>query len=150
MFRSMTTRIGTALVAVSALAGCVTNVYGPISERSQFGYADTRNADGSYTVRVVAASPVQAHEYWDRRAAELCGSTTFRKNIFRAEIPVVTTSGYAVNAYNPAYGSSYQQDVYGALIMEGYLHCEAAAAEPTAAPAETVVDPPPAAAPTQP
>jgi hypothetical protein len=122
-----------ALVAASALAGCITAEYGPIGARgSQFGYSDMRNADGSYTIRVVAMHAAQAHEYWDRRAGEICGSTTFRKNIFRADIPVITTSGYAVNAYNPAYGGSYTQDVYGALVMEGYLHCEAEAEAATA------------------
>jgi hypothetical protein len=137
-----TARAIAVLAGLCTLAACITNEYAPIGTKgSPYGYTDLRNADGSYMIRVVALHATQAHEYWDRRAAELCGNTSYRKNIYRAEIPVVTTSGYASNPYNPAYGGSYTQDVYGALIMEGYLHCEAEAAqaepasEPAAAPA---------------
>jgi hypothetical protein len=109
-----------------ALAGCATPVvYGPIGT-SAFGYRDRQNPDGSHTILVVAPSATVAHQFWDQRAAELCGGAEYRKNIFRAEIPVVTTTGYAPNAYNPAYGASYTQQVYGALQLEGYLHCAAA------------------------
>jgi hypothetical protein len=133
--------------AVLAAAGCATPiVYGPIGQNG-YGYSDRQNPDGSYTVLVVASSPQQAHEFWDRRAAELCGGVEVHKNIFRAEIPVVTTTGYASNPYNPAYGGSYSQDVYGALQMEGYLRCGAVAADPAAgddepAPEEAVVTTP--------
>jgi hypothetical protein len=126
-------RVGAIVVSACALVGCITAEYGQIGTKgSPYGYSDLRNADGSYTIRVVAMHAAQAHEFWDRRAAEICGSASFRKNIFRAEIPVVTQSGY-VSGPN-GYGGSYTQDVYGNLIMEGYLHCEgeaqAAAAEP--------------------
>lgn len=125
--------IGAALLGGWALLGCVTPIaYGPMSAESRgFGYSDMRNADGSYTVRVVAGSGAQAHEFWDRRAAELCGGANFRKNIFRAHIPVVTYTGYASGPYG--YGGSYTQDAYGAPILEGYLHCEGDAETPTAA-----------------
>lgn len=129
-----------AALAAATLTGCITAEYGPLGEKSPYGYSDMRNTDGSYTIRVVSLNAQQAHEFWDRRAAEICGSTNFRKNIFRAEIPVITTTGYASNPYNPGYGGSYTQDAYGALVMEGYLHCEgetAVAAEdsPTTEPA---------------
>jgi hypothetical protein len=143
-----------AAVCGLALLGCATPIaYGPIGETSQFGYSDMRNdVDSSYTVRVVAASAQQAHEFWDRRAAELCGGPNFRKNIFRAEIPVVSYTGYAPGPNG--YGGSYSEDRYGPLILEGYLHCEgeaqAPASEGAAAPAPTPADaglPPPGSGP---
>jgi hypothetical protein len=108
------------------LAGCVTPPsYGPIGHvENQYGYRDSQNADGSHTILVVASSAPMAHEFWDRRAAEICGGTTFDKNIFRAQRPVVTTTGYASNGMGG--GGTYQQDMYGDFIMEGYLRCEAA------------------------
>lgn len=153
MWLGRTKRIGALAAGGSVLLGCVTPTYGPIgAENSGFGYSDMRNADGSHTIRVVAMSSVQAHEFWDRRANELCGGPNYRKNIFRAEIPVVSYTGYATgpNGYG---GGSYTQDQYGALVMEGYLHCEAPAATAEAeapapaAEAEATADPPTADAP---
>jgi hypothetical protein len=136
----MSARIGAVVVAAAVLAGCaMTPEYGPIGQAGPWGYSDLQNPDGSYTVRVVALTSTMAHEYWDRRAAELCGGTNFQKNIFRAEIPVVTQTGYVTGPNG--YGGSYTQDAYGSLIMEGYLHC-GANAESTAAPAEGTVAPP--------
>ena len=104
------------------LSACATPVvYGPMAANG-FGYRDMQNADGSYTIRTVTLTSAQAHEFWDRRAAELCGGPNFTKNIFRAEIPVVTTTGYAAGPNG--YGASYTQDAYGALIMEGYARCQ--------------------------
>lgn len=146
-------RIGVLAVGGLALLGCVTSTYGPIgAENSAFGYSDMRNGDGSHTIRVVAMSAAQAHEFWDRRASELCGAPNYRKNIFRAEIPVVSYTGYATG-HNGYGGGSYTQHQYGALVMEGYLHCEAPAATAVAeapAPAaesEATADPPAAEAP---
>lgn len=119
--------------AALALAGCVTPVvYGPIGAESAFGYSDQRNADGSYTIRVVAQNTAQAHEFWDRRAGELCGGGDFRKVIYRAHIPVVTTTGYAAGPNG--YGASYVQDVYGAPILEGFARCDGAGDTPTVEP----------------
>jgi len=145
MISSADARFGFALLAASVLAGCITAEYGPISANGGYGYSDARNADGSYTIRVVAMHAAQAHEFWDRRAAELCSGATYRKNIFRADIPIVTQTGYASNPYNPAYGGSYTQDAYGPLIMEGYAHCEAPAAQAASEPAPASSE----AAPTQ-
>ena len=140
---------GASALAVVALGlvGCVTPpTYGPIGHvQNQYGYRDNPNADGSHRILVVAASSPMAHEFWDRRAAEICGGTTFEKNIFRAQRPVVTTTGYASNAFNPAYGASYQQDAYGDFIMEGYLRCtdaQSPAADADAAPTEQLVTAP--------
>jgi hypothetical protein len=85
-----------------------------------------------------------AHEFWDRRAAEICGSTTFDKNIFRAQRPIVQVSGYVSNGYGG--GGSYTQDAYGDFIMEGYLRCEGEmspeAASTNTAPAEELAPAP--------
>jgi hypothetical protein len=146
MSSSALARFGAALFAASALAGCITAEYGPIGANGGFGYSDAHNADGSYTIRVVAMHAAQAHEFWDRRATDLCAGASYRKNIFRADIPVVSQTGYAANPYNPGYGGSYTQDVYGPLILEGYAHCE----PPTAQPAnETAATPTPEAPPAQ-
>jgi hypothetical protein len=148
MSLSATARALAVLAGLCTVAACVTAQYGPIGTKgSPFGYSDMRNTDGSYTIRVVAMQATQAHEYWDRRAAELCGNANYRKNIFRAEIPVVTTTGYAANPYNPGYGGSYTQDAYGALIMEGYLHCDAEAAAPAQPASEAAATPAEEAAP---
>ncbi len=113
-----------AVLTSLALTACATPiVYGALAAGSGFGYRDTPNTDGSHTILVVAPSSAMAHEFWGRRAQELCNGPNFTKNLFRAEIPVVTASGYAVNAYNPAYGGSYTVDVYGAFHLEGYLRC---------------------------
>lgn len=136
-------------VGVSVLAGCMTPVeYGPIGgENGGFGYSDTRNADGSYTIRVVLPYAAQSHEFWDRRATELCGGPNYRKIIYRAHIPVVTTTGYAAGPNG--YGSSYTQDVYGAPVLEGYARCNEAPTE-AAAGAVTEAAPAEAAAPAEP
>lgn len=114
-------------LVISALLGCATPVtYGPIGGKRQFGYTDTRNPDGSYTIRVIAPTGELAHQFWDQRAAELCSGGTYRKNIFRAEVPIMRQYGYAPSAYGGAYaGGSYAQDVRGAPILEGYLNCDA-------------------------
>lgn len=116
-----------AALALVGLVGCVTPpAYGPISvETGQFGYRDSRNANGTHTILTVAPSAAMAHEFWDRRARELCGGGEFRKNIFRAHIPVVTQSGYVTGANG--YGGSYTQDVYGSFYLEGYARCVAPA-----------------------
>ncbi len=120
-----------ALAVVLASAGCITPVtYGPLGVNNRaFGYRDNPNPDGSHTIFVAADSATSAHTFWDQRAREICGSTAYEKNIFRAQRPVVTTTGYAANPYGG--GSSYQQDVYGSFLLEGYLRCEASAGSTT-------------------
>lgn len=136
-------RASALAVVAFVLAGCVTPPsYGPIGHvDNQYGYRDRPNADGSHTILVVAGSAPQAHEFWDRRAAEICGSSTFEKNIFRAQRPIVQVQGYAANPYGG--GASYTQDAYGDFIMEGYLRCaETPAAEaPVQAPASEGTEP---------
>jgi|SRR6185295_1834350 len=126
------TLIGRTIVL--AIAGLVLTAclgplkYGPMAENNGLGYRDRQNPDGSYTVLVIANDSATAHQFWDRRAQELCGSANFHQNIFRAEVPVVRRSGYATNAYNPSYGGAYTEDVHGSFYLEGYLRCEGGAA----------------------
>lgn len=126
-------RASVLAVAALALAGCVTPpAYGPIGHvANQYGYRDRANDDGSHTILVVGASAPMAQEYWDRRAVEICGGGAYEKNIFRAQRPVITTTGYASNGMGG--GGTYQQDMYGDFIMEGYLRCTDPPVTPVAA-----------------
>ena len=107
-----------------ALAACMTPPrYGPLGvDHARYGYRDHANGDGGYTIFVQAPTEPMAREFWDQRAAELCGGTNFHRNIFRAERPIVQQSGYASNGYGG--GGSYTVDAYGAVHLEGYLRCE--------------------------
>lgn len=126
---------GALVLGGVVLAACATPIqYGALSEGHGYGYRETQNADGSYTVLAVAPGDAMAREFWDRRAQELCGGTDFHKNIFRAEVPVVTTQGYAPSAYPGGVGGSYTSWAHGAFYLEGYLRCGGAsqtAAAPT-------------------
>jgi hypothetical protein len=124
------------LAGALLMCACATPiVYGPIDgSKTGFGYSDQTNADGGYTVRVVASSPAQAHEFLDRRAAELCHSSYFRKNIFSAQMAVEQYSGYASGPNG--YGGSYTSYRYGAPVLQAYVYCDAATSE-TAPPVVT-------------
>ncbi|MFT3726745.1 MAG: hypothetical protein QM759_02845 [Terricaulis sp.] len=146
------------VLCASTLAACATPItYGALSAGNGYGYRDTHNADGSYTILVVAPNDAMAREFWDKRAQELCGGTDFHKNIFRAEVPVVMSQGYAPSAYPGGYGGSYTSWAHGAFNMEGYLHCNAVANDATpaqvsdqaapATPAANATTPPSAATP---
>ncbi len=101
-----------------------------------YGYSERFNAEGDYyTVLVVAPAAELARSFWEQRAVELCHGTMFRKNIFRAERPVYTYSGYVSGANG--YGGSYTESRYGDFALEGYLYCE------SAPPAPAQVDTPP-------
>lgn len=113
-----------AIGACAALSGCASLEYAPMSEQNGFGYRDSINADGSYTIQIVLpehGSAQTAHAYWDRRAGELCGGEAYRKNIFRAERPTVHYDYYGGRP--------------GGFILEGYLHCAADGAAPAVNPA---------------
>lgn len=106
--------------ACVALAGCVAPfTYQEIGPGAPFGYRSTANADGGYTILVVMplyeSELALAQQFWDRRAAEICGNANYRKIIFRAE---------RANYY----------DNYGAhpgnYYLEGYAYCDASASEP--------------------
>lgn len=120
--------------AALVLAGCATPAaYGPLGPDAPYGFSDHPNADGSHTILVVADSAPNAQAFWDQRATEICGSAAFQKNIFRAQRPVETTTGYTTGPYGG--GNSYQEDQYGAFYLEGYLRC-AGGRDATAAPAD--------------
>ncbi|MBI1251158.1 MAG: hypothetical protein GC189_06785 [Alphaproteobacteria bacterium] len=130
--------LGLAACAVTPLA------YGPITpDGSHYGYRDTQNPDGSYTILLVTNNAALAQAFWDRRAAELCNGASVQKNIFRAQRPVYQYTGYATNGYGG--GGSYTESRYGDFFLEGYLRCgdaetaatETADAAPDAAAAET-------------
>lgn len=133
--------IGVSLI----LAGCATPMtYGPIgSVDNPYGYRETPNPDGSITLLVVSNSAPLAHEYWDRRAREICGGADFHKNIFRAEIPVGSYTGYVSGANG--YGGSYTESRYGSFYLEGYLRCGEGPLPAT----PSANSPPPATAPVQ-
>jgi hypothetical protein len=129
------TRMAVLVLTAFSLAGCITPLkYGPMAENHGLGYRDFPNADGSFTILVVAFDSATAQQFWDRRAQELCGDTHFHKNIFRAEVPVVRVSGYAPSAVNPGYGGAYSEDQHGSFYLEGYLRCGGDAASTTVQP----------------
>jgi hypothetical protein len=112
-------RLASAVVlsglALSVLAGCADQAaYQPIGgeTKSSFGYKETRTGDGLYSLLVVVPAqggPTLAYQYWDRRAAELCGNINYKKNIFRAERP---TQMYDYYGGRP-----------GEFVLEGFLDC---------------------------
>ena len=130
------------LIASVALSACATPLtYGPVSEmkpKRYFGYSETRASDGRYTVRVLLpenGTSTMAFEWWERRAAELCGPAKYQKTIYRAERPTVHYDNYGGRP--------------GGYILEGYVNCDtppAPATEPVApsepAPAEVVTPTP--------
>jgi hypothetical protein len=107
----LASRASSLLLIGLALVGCAGTplVYGPIKpEISHYGYRETANADGTFTLLVVAPGREIAREFWEKRASELCRGPNFTRNIFRAEIQMVYAN------YN---------DTYGDAILEGYLRC---------------------------
>lgn len=109
--------------AALLMMGCVTvphtadGLYRPANapENGGYGYAENRNADGSWTIQVrmpaFTGDPMSvASAVWRRRAAALCGGTDFRETIFRAE---------RLNTYD-----SYNHvTVAGDFLYAGYAAC---------------------------
>ncbi len=74
-----------------------------------YGYLETPNPDGGYTLMVTL--PQGDHfAYWDERAAEICGHTNYRKNIFSAQ----------TQYYNTGQGLG----LYLLAPVRGYLYCD--------------------------
>lgn len=105
-------------VGAVALSACVSTDYGPITEERPYGYAETRQADGSYVLRVFHPDGALAMKFWDQRAGELCGSMNFVKNIYVANRQTLLYSNYGGMA--------------GAAVLEGTLTCNAAPAAASA------------------
>jgi hypothetical protein len=108
-----------AAASVSTLAACVAMDYGPMNNERPYGYSETKRPDGSYIVRVVHPDAALALKFWDQRAAELCGSTQYVKNIYSATRPTVHYSYYG--------------GMPGVPSLEGMLTCSTPAAAAAAA-----------------
>lgn len=74
--------------------------------RRYFGYVDTPNGAGGYTIRVVLPEgvddPRSAFAHWERRAMDLCGPAGFTKQLHTARRNMMLLPGY-----NPT-GLSYE------------------------------------------
>ena len=98
-----------------SLTACVSHEYARIdpAKKTYFGYTDSQNADGTHMIRVYLPAtipdPNLARQYWDRRAAEICGHTDYRGNIYAAIRQTFVNPGYGAQAGN--------------YIMEGMLDC---------------------------
>lgn len=113
-------RFTLALAAsLASLAACVSLDYGPRTSERPYGYAETKRPDGTYIVSVVHPDASLAMKFWDQRAAELCGSTNFVKNIYVASRPTVRYQYYG--------------GMPGDANLEGMLTCAATPPAPAAA-----------------
>lgn len=106
---------GSLLVSLS-LAACATgHEYTRIdpATKTYFGYRDTQNPDGTYRIIILLPSnipdPKLPRQYWDRRAAEICGQSDYRSNIYAAMRQTLVYDRYGGMAGN--------------YIMEGTLDC---------------------------
>ncbi len=94
--------------------------YAPINveEKVFYGFTDTLNPDGGYTIRVLlpqwTEDPQTAFEFWERRATELCGEAGYRKHLHTARRQMIHSPGYT--------------PVAGDYVLEGYVYCNAPAA----------------------
>lgn len=110
-----------------SLTACVSHDYARIDPAAKiyFGYSDSQNPNGTHMIRVYLPAtipdPKLARQYWDRRAAEICGHSNYRGNIYAAMRQTFV---------NPGYGAQL-----GNYIMEGTLDCAAKAAEAAPPPA---------------
>lgn len=106
---------GLLALAGLTLSGCISApTYGPMvgEHRVGWGYSETANVDGGYTIRVALPAildPQLAFAWWDRRAEELCGGVPARKNIHTAIRPT---------EYYDRYGARP-----GDYQLEGYAWC---------------------------
>lgn len=109
-----------ALSAVAGLSvgGCMHQAgYARIDAAGKvpYGFTDTLNPDGGYTILVRlpqwTKDPHTAFEFWERRAAELCGDAGYRKHLHTAQRQMIHNPGYT--------------PVMGDYILEGYAYCNA-------------------------
>jgi hypothetical protein len=103
------------LLCAIVCTGCITPVtYGPIGgeNHATYGYTDRRSHDGHAILLVIVpaySNSATAHEFWDRRAREICESRDYTRNIFRAE--------RATQLYD------YYGGRPGDYFLEGYVIC---------------------------
>lgn len=114
----------TALAGLSAslaLAACVSTVpadyYRDAGSKDSggYGYTQSQGADGAWSLKFVlpsitATTPEVASGLWDRRAAEICGHSNFKKTIHTAQ------RGLEYDSYNRVM-------VAGRFRYEGFLDC---------------------------
>lgn len=98
-----------------SLTACVSHDYARIdpATRTYFGYSDSQNPDGTHMIRVYLPAtipdPKLARQYWDRRAAEICGHSDYKGNIYAAIRQTFVNPGYSAQPGN--------------YMMEGTLDC---------------------------
>jgi len=116
--RLRATLLGSLAIGGLTLTGCTVKppAYAMIGSKEGgiYGYADTVTPDGGRLVRVVLpatfATPQMAHDFWDRRALEICGHADYRKNIFAAYRPTLRYDHYGGRP--------------GDFNLEGLLYCD--------------------------
>lgn len=101
---------------LALLCGCATIEYGPLggSPAARFAYKETPNGDTRFTLMIVGSGVPDMNlmqAMWDRRAQELCGTTSYSKTIFRADRATML------------YG--YHGGAAGQPVLEGFLDCSA-------------------------
>jgi hypothetical protein len=108
-------RTGAAVLGLTLLAACITDPgYTPIdlATHKYYGYTDTLNGAGGYTIRVSlpegVRDPGTAFAHWERRAAELCGPAGYRKQLHTARrnmmmMPGYTPTGFSYDVMGDAY-----------------------------------------------
>ncbi len=106
-------------------ASCATSTamdYKEVTAKERFGYKEVLQEDGSYILSVIlpGAGPDRnlPFEFWDRRAAELCGEGQYEKNIYKAYRPTQVTQGAYVYG-----GVGLGGGAAGAFTVEGKLTC---------------------------
>lgn len=106
---------GVLLVSLSLSACATGHEYAAIdpATKTYFGYRDTQNPDGTHRIIILLPStipdPKLPRQYWDRRAAEICGHSNYRSNIYAAMRQTLVYDRYGGMAGN--------------YIMEGTLDC---------------------------
>ncbi len=118
-------RVTIAAVGLMLLTGCVSDPgYAPIdpAARQYYGYADTANGDGGYTIRVVlpegVRDPRSAFAHWERRAAELCAPGGYRKQLHTARRNMMMMPGYTPTGFGyEVMGDAWCTDPSGATVQ---------------------------------
>lgn len=111
-------RSGAAVLGLTLLAACVTDPgYTPIdlTKNKYYGYTDTLNGAGGYTIRVSlpegVRDPSTAFAHWERRAAELCGPAGYRKQLHTARRNMLMMPGYSPTGFSyDVMGDAYCND----------------------------------------
>lgn len=108
------------------LCGCASTAmdYQAKTSENPWGYEERVQEDGSYILSVSLpgllskGSSTLPFEYWERRAAELCGNGQYEKNIYKARRETLNTQGaYVYGGVGTGGGSP------GAFTLEGKLTC---------------------------